>query len=96
VAIEPVVVKTHRYDPDGVQKLYRFHNLRGASVIRGQYSYGGEQGLWEIMPVRFHSEEITDFELDYLGSVYEWPKGWLNDEQLNEELEYLANLEVAQ
>jgi hypothetical protein len=32
----------------GVQKLYRFENGRGASVIRHKGSYGFEKGLWEL------------------------------------------------
>ncbi len=32
----------------GIQKLYQFDNHMGASVIRHNCSYGGDQGLWEL------------------------------------------------
>ena len=30
------------------QKIYKFPNGYGASVIKGPYSYGGPDGLWEL------------------------------------------------
>ena len=32
----------------GPHKVYKFPNNYGASVIKNPYSYGGEQGLWEV------------------------------------------------
>lgn len=44
--MEPILERPHPYDPNGVQCIYRFHNLMGASVIRNKHSYGGKNGLW--------------------------------------------------
>lgn len=30
------------------QRIYRFSNGYGASVIRGPFTYGGPDGLWEL------------------------------------------------
>jgi hypothetical protein len=32
----------------GIRIRYEFDNGYGASIIRHQFSYGGEQGLWEV------------------------------------------------
>ena len=61
---------------DGIQKLYRFANGFGASVIRTKYSYGGEQGLWELAVTHYDGDthslcydtEITD---DVIGNLTE-------------------------
>ncbi|WP_249182454.1 hypothetical protein [Burkholderia ambifaria] len=37
----------------GEQKVYRFDNGYGASVVRHQYSYGGDRGQWELGVVKF-------------------------------------------
>jgi hypothetical protein len=40
--------KTERPLNGGVQKSYRFPNGWGASVVRHRFSYGHEDGLWEL------------------------------------------------
>ena len=55
---------------DGIQKLYKFPNGYGASVIRHKGSYGYSKGLWELA-VLFEDElcydtPITDDVLGYL------------------------------
>ena len=32
----------------GMQHIYRFPNGFGMSVVRGPYTYGGPEGLWEV------------------------------------------------
>ena len=41
-------LKNTNYVHGGVQHVYSFPNGYGASVIKHDYSYGGEQGLWEL------------------------------------------------
>ena len=37
-----------------VQKLYKFANGYGASVVKGEHTYGGDEGLWELAVIRFN------------------------------------------
>jgi hypothetical protein len=32
----------------GTQRIYKFPNGRGASLVCHEYSYGGRDGLWEL------------------------------------------------
>ncbi|KVT65662.1 hypothetical protein WK55_31410 [Burkholderia ubonensis] len=58
----------------GVQKLYRFENGFGASVVQHEFSYGGDVGQWELAVIRFNGDswrleygtEITD---DVIGRL---------------------------
>lgn len=52
----------------GVQILYRAANGYGASVIRHQYSFGVEEGLWELAVVRF-DDDSDNFNLCYDTSI---------------------------
>lgn len=72
---------------DGIQKLYRFPNGYGASVVRFMViysdgtkhsgSYGSEDGLWELAVIKWDGEE---FDLVYDTTVTDDVIGGLNDE----------------
>ena len=89
-----VVIKD---EPTSVQKLYRFPNGAGASVIKGEYTYGGDEGLWELGVIWFESEG-DGYHLIYPRDVC--PEGdvvgWLTDEQVEEKLVQIANLTAFQ
>jgi hypothetical protein len=84
-----VVIKD---EPTSVQKLYRFPNGAGASVIRGEYTYGGDEDLWELGVIWF--DDKGGYKLIYPKDVC--PEGdvvgWLTDEQVEELLVKVANL----
>ena len=40
--------RTHHNDENGEQRLFKFKNGYGASVVRHKHSYGGSKGLWEL------------------------------------------------
>jgi hypothetical protein len=64
---KPIAERTHF---DGTQKLYRFPNGFGASVVRNSLSYGGQAGLWELAVVCFEGDtEITSDVLGYLSEA---------------------------
>lgn len=46
----------------GEQHVYRFANGYGASVIRGPYTYGGPEGLYELGVIVFDGD---NWELTY-------------------------------
>ncbi|MBR8351220.1 hypothetical protein KDX21_11635 [Burkholderia cenocepacia] len=58
----------------GVQKIYRFENGFGASVVQHEFSYGGDRGEWELAVIKFNGDswnltygtEITD---DVIGNL---------------------------
>ena len=45
-----IFIKETVKDEHKIQKIYSFPNGYGASVIKGKYTYGGPEGLWEIAP----------------------------------------------
>jgi hypothetical protein len=58
----------------GSQVVYKFDNGFGASVVQHQFSYGGDEGLFELGVVKFkgascspcYETEVTDDVLGYL------------------------------
>ena len=58
---------------NGVQAIMFFPNGYGVSVIKHQYSYGGDRGLWEIAVLKgtednwniCYDTDITDDVLGY-------------------------------
>jgi hypothetical protein len=70
----------------GVQKVYRFPNEYGASVIKHDHSYGGADGLWELAVLDKAGELCYDTPItsDVLG--------WLTWEEVEENLTKIKNL----
>jgi hypothetical protein len=84
-------------EPTQVQKLYRFPNGAGASVVRGEYTYGGDEGLWELAVIRFEGEGDNYVLIYPRGACPEGDVvGWLTDEQVDEKLVQIANLTKSQ
>ena len=68
----------------GSRRLFRYANNWGASVVQFEWSYGGQQGLWEAMPVRFSGPGDLDWQL--AGE----PQGHLTDRELDTFLDEIA------
>ena len=79
-------------DSGAVQKLYRFANNYGASVVKGEHTYGGEEGLWELAVVKFKTD--GDFNLDYTTPITEDVEGHLTDDAVEELLAKIEALPV--
>jgi hypothetical protein len=70
----PIVKEvTTKNDKEELIRMYRcsikLHNGYSISLIRGRYSYGGDEGLFEIMPSDeciFDEGETEDSVLGYL------------------------------
>lgn len=68
-------IKDLKFNPlwNGVQAVMFFPNGYGVSVIKHQYSYGGNRGLWEIAVLKgtednwemCYDTDITDDVLGY-------------------------------
>ena len=71
----------------GIQKIYKFENGRGASVISGPYSYGGEKGLYELAVLDENGN------LDYTTPITDDVVGWLKWEEVIELLRQIKELE---
>ena len=81
----------------GVQKLYRFPNGYGASVVKGAHTYGGEDNLWELAVLTFVDKNGTtlgdyDFELCYTTGITEDVVGHLSDEEVEDHLKKIRGL----
>lgn len=81
---------------DGVQKLYKFENGYGASVVKHAFSYGGGRDLWEMALIVFEPSENNElswmiaYRDDFAnGDV----AGELNDQEVLEWLEWIQSLE---
>ena len=69
------LIETNRH-MGGIQKVYKFPNGYGASVIQHKGSYGYQKGLWEVA-VLFHGE------LCYDSGIAEDVIGHLNDPEVD-------------
>jgi len=95
--MEPTVEREHPSGLPGVQKIYRFENGYGASVVRfmsGTFggSYGAEQGLWELAVLMFAGEGVDDFKLCYDTPITSDVIGRLTLEEVDDYIEQIKGL----
>jgi hypothetical protein len=76
-------------DQSGTQKIYRFDNGYGASVVRGFGTYGAESGLWELAVIHWRGNA---WEITYDTPVTDDVIGWLSDEDVEEKLREISEL----
>lgn len=74
----------------GTQHLFKFANGYGASVVRHQYSYGGDAGLWELAVLD------DGGNLTYKTPVTSDVLGRLTEAEVAEALDQIAALETAE
>jgi len=79
----------------GVQKLFRFPNGYGASVVQFPYSYGGDSGLWELAVIRYSGEGEDAFSLAYDTPITDGVLGHLSEQDVDALLDQVAALEAA-
>lgn len=70
----------------GTQKLYKFANGFGASVVRHSFSYGRESGLWELAVLDKNDD------LCYTTPITDDVIGHLTEEQVEEYLDEIEAL----
>lgn len=76
----------------GIQKLYKFPNGYGSSVVMHGFSYGGDEGLWELAVINNIVGDFRKFDLCYDTEIAEDVLGYLSDIQVEDILEKIENL----
>ncbi|MDN8071380.1 hypothetical protein [Burkholderia vietnamiensis] len=76
----------------GTQKLYRFENGFGASVVQHEYSYGGDAGQWELAVIRFDGD---DWHLEYGTEITDDVIGQLDWNEVEDLLSRINALQTA-
>lgn len=84
--------RQHPADSSGVQLLYRFDNNYGASVVRNAFSYGHEDGLWELAVVRYVGPDLIPFLLCYSTPITDDVLGYCTEEEIDETLAQIEAL----
>jgi hypothetical protein len=85
------LVETRRLH-GGIQKIYKFPNGYGASVVKHEGSYGYDLDKWEIAPLGSNNEFIGISILGWHDDV----QGHLNDPEVDRILKQIADFEVLQ
>jgi len=92
--IQPAITKPHPVG-NGEQRIYRFDNGYGASVVRFNFgfggSYGGEAGLWELAVLRFQ-DGSDKYELTYDTPITDDVIGHLDEDEVQEHLRRIRDL----
>jgi hypothetical protein len=79
------LTETNTIHGNGVQKVYKFPNGYGASVVKHEGSYGGKSGLWELAVLK-------DDEICYTTNITSDVMGHLNDPQVDAVLKQIKLL----
>ena len=71
------------------QIIFKFPNGYGASLIRGKYTYGGPEGLYEIAVVKWDNE---GYYIDYSTVITDDVMGYVEPNNVIEILNSIYNL----
>lgn len=96
---EPVALKQRLFNTKNVQKIYRFLNDYGASVIKeeiGRFNYDSYNDLdtFKLAVLRFLSADNDDFEIIYDSGINVANLRYLTAEQVEETLAKIKELEI--
>ena len=83
-------IETIHHSDGGIQKLYKFDNNYGASVVHHSYSYGNEDGLWELAVIEFIDD--LDWDIAYDTPITDDVIGYLTDEDVEKILHKIKEL----
>jgi len=72
--------------PMGIRYAFKADNGYGASIIQSMYSYGGDQGLWELAVLDDKGELCYDTPIT--NNVI----GYLEEDEVNELLKKITEL----
>lgn len=97
---KPTEEKPHSVG-DGIQKIWRFENGFGASVVQFNIvgvtgifggSYTDNETEWELAVIKFKGESIGEFKLKYDTGITEDVIGHLTEDKVLEVLEKIRKL----
>ncbi len=71
------------------QKIYKFENGYGASVVKNDISYGSKEGLFELGVIKFDN---NNWKLCYDTPITDDVIGYLKQEEIEPILEQIKNL----
>lgn len=74
---------------NGIQRVYKFQNGYGASVIKHDGSKGHEYDLWELAVLIFCDDY---FEVCYDTEITDYVIGWLTEDMVDEILNKIEKL----
>ncbi len=83
------------------QRLYKFKNGYGASVVRHCGSYGGKKGLWELVVLKDMGRDtkmyddvewLKTYDLCYDTPITDDVVGWLKNSEVLEKLIEIGEL----
>lgn len=74
----------------GTQRLVTFTNGWGASIVKGPYTYGGPEGLYELAVLAFNDE--NDYDISYTSGITNDVEGYLTPEDVEALLVRIAEL----
>ena len=87
----PVIDKKHPLG-DGIQKIYRFANNYGASVVQSYGSYTDNDKEWELAVIHFDSPDNDSYRLTYTTPITDDVIGHLSVQQVNRILARIEKL----
>jgi len=90
---QPTLTKTTSVG--ATQKIYRFANGYGASVIQGLHTYGGDQGLWELAVTHYPKKDSDVFNLTYETPITSDVIGYLTEQEVEDLLTQIEALAPA-
>jgi hypothetical protein len=71
---------------DGIMSRITFENGYGASVVKGEYTYGGKDGLYELAVLD------SNGDLTYETPVTDDVEGYLSENEVTKLMEQIQNL----
>lgn len=74
----------------GTQRVYRFPNGYGASVINHSFSYGNHLGLYELAVLKFNNDD--NFEICYDTNITDDVIGYLDEDKVQYFLKRIEDL----
>lgn len=81
----------------GAQYIFKFDNGYGASVVKHDFSYGHESGLWELAVIKFLPDSPLTFRSEDWNIEYDTPitddvLGHLSNEGVQDALDEVERL----